>query len=225
MIKEENYVDLVEELKKVKQEILEASEKTTLKAKIAYKKALRKAQANFKKINKSGYNPRFGKNGNYATYEDICDAIHDHLAKEGITFDHRHTTIDGVCYLETEFFHDMGHSEYSYYPLSPTSEINLSLMQQIGGGNTYGKKYNLSALSGMSKDGLGDDDAEITRDGDALVSKAHVAQLKKVLREVPPQTEQSILDGYEIDSLEKLKLSSFEGVYKRLKEMKEGKVK
>jgi len=219
---EQNIIDAVEDLKKVKDESIESYNKLAI-AKSLYKQAMRRAQANFKKVNKGGYNDYIAKkaanasSAKYATYEDIFDCVYNYLAEEGFTFDHNVINEDGFCFLETECYHDAGYSKYSTYPLIPLKDINLTLMQQMGSGITYAKKYNLAALSAMSRDGLGDDDAQsLVAKKPSLISSTHLQQLKKVLTELPPHVESKILESYKIATLKDLELVNFSKVYNKL---------
>jgi len=216
---EQAIIDCVEELKAVKEEIIAAAEDKALSAKIAYNRALCRAQAEFKKIEKKGHNARFGAGGKYAMHDEIVSAVYSALATEGIAHKNKGGFVDGIYSLKTVLGHEMGHEEESIFPIIPIGSISPDKAQLIAGGMTYGKKYNLTALTGVAFNGLEiDDDGEGMVNGNgSMISQTHLKELKKLLISLPPHVEQELLEAVGIDSLKELRMSQFNSTQRKLK--------
>ena len=110
--------------------------------------ALLEAQKQIGKVAKNKVNPHF--KSAYADYEAVLDAVKGPLNENGFVIVHRGVTHDGRDYLRTELKHISGLDVESELPLV------LNGNPQHGGSLiTYLKRYNLSALTGLSS---GEDD-------------------------------------------------------------------
>jgi len=210
---EQNIIDIVEDLKVVKEEIIQASNLHNEKEDL-YFDALGRVQDKLEKINKSGK----GNFGKYLTYEDLVNTIHKPLREEGFVYFHKEDTIDGIFYEITTLRHKNGHKETTKHPIASISEFKINMQHGIATGNTYGKKIGLGNLVGVSKDGLIDDDADSVSVHNGLISITHLKKLQEILILLPPQTEKNLLDAVGISSLKELKLSQFNSAHRKLSE-------
>lgn len=140
--------------------------------------ALLEAQKKFGKAAKNRENP-FHKS-KYADYDSVLDAVQAPLNENGFVIQHMGISHDGKDYLRTELRHISGEVFISEFPLMLDSNP-----QKSGSLITYLKRYNLSALTGISTE---DDD-----DGNAA---AHGAPGRSAARTAKPAPKSATKANY-----------------------------
>lgn len=111
-------------------------------------KALAKAQGIMTPASKDGLNPHF--RSSYATLDGIWQAARKPLADNGLSVV-QSLLPDNI--LVTTLLHESGQWMRSYLKLNPTKND----LQGIGSALTYGRRYSLAAIVGISQ---ADDDGE-----------------------------------------------------------------
>lgn len=112
--------------------------------------ALAKAQGEMENATLNKINPHF--KSKYADLAAIRDAIVPSLAKNGIAVLQAIDSDEGGPFLSTRLVHSSGQWVESIYPLPANAKP-----QEFGSALTYGKRYSLASLCGISADE--DDDA------------------------------------------------------------------
>lgn len=118
--------------------------------------ALSKAQGDFKSPTKNKEVTVVTKTGGKYTFEyadltQIIECIKEPMTKNGLSFTHVTEANDNGFWLRTFLMHSSGQFISTIYPLPQTMDA-----KELGGAITYGKRYSLSALVGISAD----DDAD-----------------------------------------------------------------
>lgn len=114
---------------------------------------LSKVQSKLKSIGKSGENTFFN-NAKYALLEDVADYILPLLSDEGITVTHQ-TEFQGENVVLKTSLHNEGEEISSLWPVGKITDKQ----QALGSALTYGRRYTLMALTGVTAKNE-DDDAE-----------------------------------------------------------------
>lgn len=111
--------------------------------------ALAKAQAEMKNAKLNKVNPHF--KSRYADLAEIRDTVTPALAKNGIAVVHGMERADAGLNVVTRLIHSSGQWVESAFPIA------MDKPQAMASGITYGRRYNLSAITNISADD--DDDA------------------------------------------------------------------
>ena len=96
----------------------------------------------------------------YADLSDIAAAILPLLSKNGLAFTSAGVMTERGFVLRSSLVHVAGHREVSEYPLP---DVSRSTPQDIGGAMTYGRRYSLCCLTGVTPGGDDDDAASASR--------------------------------------------------------------
>lgn len=129
--------------------------------------ALSKAQKDFKVPKKTQKVDFTDKNGrrvkyNYADLADCIEAVREPLAANGLAITHKLGYQGQIFGMITTLMHSSGESIDSFYPLPDPYHVSIK-PQEFGGALTYGRRYTLTALTGIASeediDGAGDDNA------------------------------------------------------------------
>lgn len=112
--------------------------------------ALLSVQTEMPKIDKDGKNPHY-KNA-YATLPNVLSTVLPIMHKHGLFFTSSETKIDNDEYLLLEIIHAGTGNKIT----SNVKLINIPDMQKLGSAYTYGTRYGLLAMLGISPD-LDDD--------------------------------------------------------------------
>lgn len=159
-------------------------------------KAVSLLQGSFKGAGKKGYNSHF--KSNYITFDAIWDAIHPHLAEQGLSIFQEVTTRENAVGVLTLIAHISG----QWMEFGP---LEIPFLRRdahaIGAAITYGKRYALSAVLGIVEES--DDD-----DGNAALAPAEqkikliathkqIKELEEMLKKHPdPSQRQNMLNFY-----------------------------
>lgn len=170
----------------------------------ALSKALAAAQGEMKNAVLNRVNPHF-KN-RYADLAAIRDAVIPALSKHGVAVTQFTDFRDGTSVLVTRLMHESGQWIEGAYPL--TQQTNP---QAMGSQLTYARRYNLSAIAGISADE--DDDAEIAtankNEPTSAITADQVRTLRAAINEV--EAEEHLFVKYlKIDKLESLPAREFD---------------
>ena len=118
-------------------------------------KALAAAQAEMKNAKLNKVNPHF--KSRYADLAEIRDTVTPALAKQGIAAVHGLEPLDGGgLVVTTRLIHSSGQWIESGFPIA------YDKPQTMGSAITYGRRYNLSAITNIAADD--DDDANAAND-------------------------------------------------------------
>lgn len=107
--------------------------------------ALIKARAEFKPIEKDGFNPHFRKK--YATLDSILDAVTPSLCSNNLAVTQTISIEAEVPRLITTLWHVSGESLATEYPLRQSEDP-----QKFAGALTYARRYSISALLSITAD-------------------------------------------------------------------------
>jgi len=115
--------------------------------------ALRKAKRAFQPVikNKEGYGYK------YADLADCIEAIEQALDDNCLSFTQSVETEDTGKVVVTVLLHDSGQWLRSKFPLESVAMKQCNVMQQLGAGVTYAKRYALCGILGIATE---DDDAQ-----------------------------------------------------------------
>lgn len=120
---------------------------------MAYGKALIEAliaaRKEFKPLVKNKVNPHF--KSKYADLSAVCDSVDEALAKYGLTYVQPLEVEVGILYIATKLMHTSGEEMVSKFPVTGGKP------QEMGSAITYGRRFSLCSLLGISADD--DDDA------------------------------------------------------------------
>lgn len=117
-------------------------------------KALSKAQSEMLTAKESSNNPFF--KSKYADYNAVRDAVIGPLTKNGLSWVHILSKVDGENCVITILMHSSGQWLKSVFPM-PTTKGDA---QSQGSAITYLKRYSLSAITGCACGSGEDDDGE-----------------------------------------------------------------
>jgi hypothetical protein len=112
--------------------------------------ALAKAQGNMGHAAKDSTNPHF--RSNYADLASVISACGAALAENGISRIQRTLSVDGAVVVHTTLMHESGEFLSDYGLPVPVAKQDA---QGYGSAITYGRRYTLSAMTGIAQD---DDD-------------------------------------------------------------------
>ncbi len=160
--------------------------------------ALAKAQGVMGKAFKDSLNPHF--KSKYADLSSIMEACQKPLSDNALSFSCSITIVNGVNILVGTLSHVSGEWMRTYVPLV----MNKNDMQGLGAAISYGRRFALSALAGVS---VCDDDAEsIVNHNEELKTEGKLsdAQLKYLRSLITPSQETSIIEFYKIKDLSQL---------------------
>lgn len=113
--------------------------------------ALSKAQGSIKNAAKDSFNPHF--KSKYADLSSVIDATKESLAANGLAVSQMPEALDGRVFITTMLLHSSGQWLSSTLMMIP----DKTNCQGIGSAITYGRRYGMSAILGISQS---DDDAE-----------------------------------------------------------------
>ena len=128
--------------------------------------ALAKAQAEMKGAEKKSVNPFF--NSGYADLHTVIEASFPHLTKYGLSIIQGNDSKPGEFFVTTMLLHESGQWIRSKLKM-PIEKVTA---QSIGSTITYGRRYGLSAITGI---------AQYDDDGNAASSKGVTKQHAKSL--------------------------------------------
>lgn len=167
--------------------------------------ALAKAQAEMKNAKLNKVNPHF--KSRYADLAEIRDTVTPALTKNGIAVAHGLSPADGGgIVVTTRLIHSSGQWIESGFPIA------YDKPQTMGSAITYGRRYNLSAITNIAADD--DDDANAANDKPAA-APANIpinAEQFRTLRDLIDKTgtdEEKLLAYLKADSLETLTVAHF----------------
>ena len=215
MIKEENYQELVEELKDLRQDILSVRfDENRSDMLNELNTALALAQSEFETAYNEASNPFF--KSRYAKLVHIVKASRPYLTKHGLSVRHEEEYNDGKRFLRTILAHSSGQWTSSLALIEPLKPD----IQSYGSYLAYLKRYHYTMITGVTtSDDMDDDGESLMERKDPYISLVHINQLKKLLAQLPPHVEKTVLEGFGISSLAEIKMSAFTGTHKRLKQM------
>ena len=130
--------------------------------------ALSKAQSEMKGAEKKSINPFF--NSGYADLHTVIESSFPHLTKNGLSVIQGNESKPGEFFVTTMLLHESGQWIKSKLKM-PIEKITA---QSIGSTITYGRRYGLSAMVGISQY---DDDGNIA--SDKGITKEYVKTLNK----------------------------------------------
>ncbi len=167
-------------------------------------KALETAQKASTHVSKDAKNPYF--KSNYTTYDNAVEHFIKFYSETGLSFSH--SLLGNI--LVTTIYHSSGQWIRSYHPIVCAKPNDP---QAFGSALTYGKRYSLMALAGMSS---GDDDGEAampprqsnisqpshvktqTKDGSATVSHAGITEAQIIRLKIIAKN-----NGWSIDDMKR----------------------
>ena len=146
-------------------------------------KALVAAKKQFKPIEKD----KKGARSKYATLDSVYSSIDKALLDNGLVVTQPMAVIDGQHVLQTVIWHESGQSlESDYYPITSNADP-----QKVGAAITYGRRYQLCAMLGITAD----EDTDAEGVGASAKSKAtrqpdpaKVESVRKAAKESKPAT-------------------------------------
>ena len=141
--------------------------------------ALAKAQATMEEAKEDSKNPFF--KSNYADLTSVWRACKKSLTENGLSISQPSMMIDGQLCLVTILGHSSGEWIKGIYPINPVKNDP----QAIGSAITYARRYGLSAIVGVCKEGE-DDDAEAGMERKASISDD---QLKLLIKSIGDDAE------------------------------------
>lgn len=109
--------------------------------------ALAAFQADLPKVGKNSTNPHF--NSKYADLADIVEVVLPKLAAQGMAWATEPTFTENGFVLVYELRHTSGDVIRGEWPLPDPASVNS---QALGSAVTYGKRYALSAVTGIAPD-------------------------------------------------------------------------
>jgi len=113
--------------------------------------ALVKAQGSLENAKKDSTNPHL--KSKFASLTSVLEAIREPLAKNGLSYTQATMPLDGQIFVVTTLSHVSGQWFRSYTPLI----LSKNDMQGLGSAYTYGRRYSLCAMVGITQE---DDDGE-----------------------------------------------------------------
>ena len=128
--------------------------------------ALSKAQSEMKGAEKKSVNPFF--NSGYADLHTVIESSFPHLTKSGLSVIQGNESKPGEFFVTTMLLHESGQWIKSRLKM-PIEKVTA---QSIGSTITYGRRYGLSAITGI---------AQYDDDGNAASSKGITKQHAKTL--------------------------------------------
>lgn len=185
--------------------------------------ALAKAQLEMKPVEKTGKNPFY--KSTYAPYEEVWASVGKPLNENGFAVIHQTRIEDGHFLIITRLIHKEGHEEYSEHQV-PNQTSN---MQDLGKAETYGKRYNLVALTAVPVGGEDDDGNTAMKIGKEAKDKAEtkeslVKQIEELTLEMPVERvvafEEWLKKEYKCTHVSQLDIVSLKKVLLKVEEVK-----
>lgn len=163
--------------------------------------ALSKAQAEMGSAKKDSVNPFF--NRKYADLASVIEAIKEPLSKNGLSYTQPLIEENEKIYVVTKLLHISGEWIESRLRLF----MSKTDMQALGGAITYGRRYALSAIVGLTQD---DDDAEsnMQREKNEMHVKKKI-QHQKSSFQIGPKETQRIKELCEINKMTGAQLAEY----------------
>ena len=124
----------------------------------------------------------------YADLADIAAVILPRLSAEGLAFTSAGVMIEHGFVLRSSLVHVAGHREVSDYPLP---DVSRSTPQDIGGAMTYGRRYSLCCLTGVTPGGDDDDASSASRPRSPSVP-AYVSQVLRAITALPDEQKAAL---------------------------------
>jgi ERF superfamily len=164
------------------QERMEARE-----AEKAFHAAMARLQPQLPAVERRGMVAYSGTKFNFATYEDIDDAIRPLLCAEGFSLSFNSTTADGKATYTGTLAHSAGHSKSASMILPADETGGKNKIQAVGSTISYAKRYLVGMLLNIVTKGIDDDanSADPISDDQAL----GIRTMLDVLAMTPPQAE------------------------------------
>ena len=139
--------------------------------------ALAKAQGQMRHAVFDRINPHF--KSKYATLNSIWDAIREPLSNNGLSITHTTEYRGELFVMVTTLRHASGQWIASVRPL----KADIDQPQKMGSGETYAKRYGLSALLGITADEDDDGNAANGKDKGEVISDEQAEQIRKLIAE------------------------------------------
>lgn len=161
--------------------------------------ALAAAQGEMKNATLNRQNPHF--KSKYADLAGIRDTVTPALSKHGIAVVHGIDVMESGLAVVTRLIHTSGQWVESRFPIA------YDKPQTMGSGITYGRRYNLSAITNIAADE--DDDANAANDGGKVPEapkKAQAYDRNPIVRAEFAKIQKGIHDIERIGSLDDLAL-------------------
>lgn len=173
--------------------------------------ALSKAQAVIEGAKEDSVNPFF--KCKYADLASVWSACKKPLSSNGLSILQTIENGGDKTYLVTMLLHISGQWVRSYMPILAVKQDP----QAFGSAVTYCRRYALAAMVGVCP---ADDDAESAMQGArkpmvATIGKQQVEELKRLLKG-KDELQQELLDWAEIDEIEELPVSKYQGAIKAI---------
>jgi hypothetical protein len=180
--------------------------------------ALAKAQSEMTAAVLDGVNPAFkanGKPGRYATLQSIIAAVRPSLAKHGIAYTQRVEMTDRGVGVETIL---MGHGAEIRGGLVVVP-LDKATAQGMGSALTYGKRYSLAAICGISAE-EDDDGAAAESSSPGSPRKISTDQLDHLVLAIGAagMTAEKFCQAYGIALVTDLPADRYESAMRRLSE-------
>lgn len=194
--------------------------------------ALLKVQNEVISFNKDGFNPHF-KN-NYITLDSILADVRPKLTEENLLLIQEVHSDGEYAEITTTIYHESGeYIQAETLKLKPTQNNP----QQMGSAITYGKRYQLSSLLGVSSE-TDDDGAGASKGADkkkrapegpsatGVLSEAQIKRFYAIARSggyTPAQANKALQATYNIDDPTKLTRAQYDEVCNAMESKKKSK--
>jgi hypothetical protein len=120
---------------------------------------LSKAMSNLQSEIKDAEKDTAGYNYKYADLAQVLSLIRPLLLKNGLSFTQHVSNADGSVVIETVVMHESGQWMASELNMPPTPSSKMSPAQAVGSAITYGRRYALTAIFGITQQAEDDDAA------------------------------------------------------------------
>lgn len=121
---------------------------------------LSKAMSNLQHEIKDAEKDTAGYNYKYADLAQVLSLIRPLLLKNGLSFTQHVSNADGSVVIETVVMHESGQWMASELNMPPTPSSKMSPAQAVGSAITYGRRYALTAIFGITQQAEDDDAAD-----------------------------------------------------------------
>lgn len=157
----------------------------------------------------------------YADLYQVLSLIRPLLAKHGLAFTQHVSNADDKVLIETMVMHESGEWMASEISMPPTPNTKMSAAQSVGSAITYGRRYSLVAIFGITQCTEDDDGANYKHRKTAeepkphLISQHQEMELDNLLSQSKANTE-NFLKSYKIDNLSQMTIAAYEDAKKKL---------
>ena len=176
----------------------------------------------------------------YADLYQILSLIRPLLSKHGLAFTQHVSNADDKVVIETMIMHESGQWIQSELSMPPTPNNRMSAAQSVGSAITYGRRYSLTAIFGITQCTEDDDAAnqappytsrpkpvpaprgtsQPTRPVQAAASApkatpGEVAKLRAMLKSASVP-EEKVLETYKLSSLDDISFDDLAGAMRKL---------